>query len=61
MSNKEYFLAQKDVTNENDIPIEHIHSFTYIECASMDGNKLVMEIMDQAAVYRDDFGIKRGS
>lgn len=61
MSNKEYFLAQKVVTNENDIPIEHIHSFTYIECASMDGNKLVMEIMDQAAVYRDDYGIKRGS
>ncbi|WP_432773931.1 hypothetical protein [Vibrio parahaemolyticus] len=58
---KEYFLVQKVVTNGEEINIEHVHMFAYIESGSMDGNKLIMDVMDQAAIYRDNFKIQKGS
>lgn len=58
---KQYFLVQKVVVNGEEMLVEHIKEFAFIENGSMDGNKLLMKVLDSAAVYRDDFGIKRGT
>ena len=58
---KQYVFVQKVVTNGEEMLVEHIKEFAFIENGSMDGNKLLMKVLDSAAVYRDDFGIKRGT
>ncbi|HCG7330492.1 hypothetical protein P3551_21000 [Vibrio parahaemolyticus] len=58
---KEYFLVQKVVVKDEEMLVEHIKEFVFIENGSMDGNKLLMKVLDSTAVYRDDFGIKRGT
>ena len=55
---KEYFLTQKVTVNKKDIAIEHIHSCSYIEPASMEGVKLILEIVDHTGLYRDDYGLQ---
>ncbi|UTZ44586.1 hypothetical protein [Vibrio campbellii] len=59
--NKEYFLVQKVTVHDEEMLVDHIKEFAFIENGSMDGNKLLMKVLDSAAVYRDDFGIKRGT
>lgn len=58
---KEYFLVQKVAANENDVLMEHVHSCAYIETASMEGVKLILELVDHAAQYRDDYEIGKGA
>lgn len=58
---KQYVLVQKVIANGEEMLVEHIREFAFIENGSMDGNKLLMKVLDSAALYRDDFGIKQGS
>lgn len=62
MSSREYLFLQKVVTNgdlNKSVLIEHVKSFAFIESGSADGNKIIMRLLDSAALYRDDFGIKK--
>ncbi len=56
--NKEHFLLQRFIVGTNDVQIDHVRSVAYIETASMEGVKLIIELMDHVGTYRDDFGIK---
>lgn len=64
MSDKEYFFLQKifvENDEEKEILIEHVTTFAFIENGSADGNKLIINLLDSAALYRDDFEIKKGT
>lgn len=58
---KEYFLVQSVKVNGNDVLVEHVSELAYIEVASMDGNKLVMNVQDQAGIYRDNYELRIGA
>ncbi|MCG6387508.1 hypothetical protein K6U51_12725 [Vibrio fluvialis] len=58
---REYFLVQKIAVGNNDVLMEHVHSCAYIENASMEGVKLILTLMDEAGLYRDDYGLSEGA
>lgn len=60
-SNRDYFLVQKVEVGGQEVLMEHVHSCAYIENASMEGVKLILEVQDAIGQYRDDYGIKEGA
>lgn len=63
MSNqeREYFLVQKVTVQGEDVLMAHVHSCAYIETVTMEGVKLILTLMDQAGVYRDEYGLEEGA
>ncbi len=58
---KSYFLVQKITVNGEDVILEHMRSCTYIEPASMEGVKIILELVDHVGLYRDDYGMQEGA
>lgn len=61
MSNREYFLVQSIEAEGETVLIEHVSTLAFIESGSMDGNKLIVDLMDHASAYSDDLQIKQGT
>lgn len=58
---REYYFVQKVSVGSNDVLMEHVHECSYIENADMEGVKLILTLMDETGLYRDDYGIEEGA